>query len=223
MPPTANPNQNLPTARRILFADDDAAVYAVLDGASVPALLPRLAEWKPEHCCLYRGELPADLKRAAPYLVRLTPDSPFTGWVLSEGWGKHWGIFAVSFADFLTLRKHFRTFLMVNGPDGKPFYFRYYDPRVLRTYLPTCNAAESELVFGPVTFYAAEAKADGTLLRFRRGPSGPRCDTLPIAAEKPPAPEPGPGRMITLPGGRKVPMPDFSSAPGTASTSWADW
>ena len=35
-------------------------------------------------------------------------------------------------------------------------YFRYYDPRVLRVYLPTCNARELQTVFGPVLRYLVE-------------------------------------------------------------------
>ncbi len=48
-----------------------------------------------------------------------------------------------------SLRKHFRTFLMVKSPEGDRLYFRYYDPRVLRVYLPTCNADGNQLCFRP--------------------------------------------------------------------------
>ena len=48
------------------------------------------------------------------------------------------------------LRRHFRKFLKVEDPKGKSLIFRYYDPRVLRVYLPTCNAMELQTVFGPV-------------------------------------------------------------------------
>ena len=51
---------------------------------------------------------------------------------------------------------HLRTFLKVYGPDLTPLYFRYYDPRVLRTYLPTCNEQEMRTVFGPVLRYIVE-------------------------------------------------------------------
>ena len=150
-----------------LFAEEAANVYAVLDGASVPDLLTQLYELEPEFECLYRGELEPDVAEVAPYLVCLDPDSEFTRWLLSEGWGQHWGVFAASDADMRALRRHFRTFLIVYDPDGKPLYFRYYDPRVLRLYLPTCNDAELQTVFGPVVSYLLEDEDPKRLLRFQ--------------------------------------------------------
>ena len=140
----------LKVLREQLFAIPGAMVYAVLDGASVPELPQRLAQWQIESVCLLRGELPPDVAQTASYLAAFQPDTPFAELVLSEGWGKHWGIFVISNAHFRALRQHFRSFLMVYTPEGKPVYFRYYDPRVLRVYLPTCNTPELRTVFGPV-------------------------------------------------------------------------
>jgi hypothetical protein len=150
-----------------LFADEGAQVYAILDGASVEGLVPRLAE-AAEYVCLYAGELKPDMQAVAPYLIRLERGAPFTAWILEEGWGKHWGVFAAGAADLRALRLHFRRFLLVHDSNGKPLVFRYYDPRVLRTYLPTCNAEELDTVFGPVTHFYAEGEDPGELLCFRR-------------------------------------------------------
>jgi hypothetical protein len=151
-----------------LFEQEEGNVYAILDGASVPGLLEKLrAQPPPEYECLYRGEPTPDIAEVAPYLVRLKADTPFTEWVLREGWGKHWGVFAVTTADLLAARLHFRRFLRVYDPDGKPLYFRYYDPRVLRVYLPTCNASELSAFFGPVAAFVLEDEQPGTALRFR--------------------------------------------------------
>ncbi|MEE4378432.1 MAG: DUF4123 domain-containing protein [Candidatus Competibacteraceae bacterium] len=150
-----------------LTAVPDATVYVVLDGASAPDLPQTLARLGVESVCLYRGELEPDVAQMAPYLAVFKPDTPFAEWVLEEGWGKHWGIFAISNANFRTMRKHFRTFLKVYGPDLKPLYFRYYDPRVLRTYLPTCNAKELRTVFGPVIRYIVEDEEPVALLKFQ--------------------------------------------------------
>jgi len=46
------------------------------------------------------------------------------------------------------MRQHFRRFITVHDESGKPLLFRYYDPRVLRTFLPTCNAKELAEIFG---------------------------------------------------------------------------
>lgn len=150
-----------------LFGDDGAGVFAVLDGASVPGLPQALFEMKPEHECLYRGELAPDMAAVAPYLVRLLAESEFTKWVVEQGWGKHWGIFAASRADLRALRQHFRAFTTVYDEAGKPMYFRFYDPRVLRTYLPTCNPQELATVFGPVAAYLLEGEEPASMLKFR--------------------------------------------------------
>jgi Domain of unknown function (DUF4123) len=139
-----------------LFSGNGAKVFTILDGASIPDLLGNLAAFNPEHICLYRGELAQDMAQVAPYLCFLERDKPFTDWVLTNGWGEHWGIFGVTWADMKELRKHFRKFLTVYDESGKSLYFRYYDPRVLRMYLPTCNAGELKTVFGPVESYLVE-------------------------------------------------------------------
>lgn len=155
-----------------LFGDGAMPVYAVLDGASVPNLLHSLEQFEPDQICLYRGELGSELAEAAPYLVRLEPESAFTERVLREGWGRHWGIFVLAKADMRTLRRHFRSFLMVYDPDGRPLYFRYYDPRVLRIYLPTCNAEDGRLVFGPVSRYIMEGESPAEIIGFQLGEEG---------------------------------------------------
>lgn len=149
-----------------LFSTPGAKVYAILDGASVPQLPQVLARLEVEAECLYRGELEPELAAAAPYLALVPFDDPFTDWLLQEGWGKHWGVFAISHASLRELRMHLRTFLKVYGPDLKPLYFRYYDPRVLRNYLPTCNDKELQTIFGPVLRYMLEDNDAQRLLKF---------------------------------------------------------
>lgn len=135
-------------------------VFAVLDGASIKGLRTRLYETSPPHYCLFRGELEPDVAEMAPYLVGLIPGSPFTDWVLSESFGKHWGIFAQSRQSITEMRRHFRALIMVHDESGKPMIFRYYDPRVFKEFLPTCNAGELKTFFGKVDVFFAES-ADG--------------------------------------------------------------
>ena len=152
---------------KYLFSQPETNVYAVLDGASIEQLPQLFWEHEPENICLYRGELEPDMAAVAPYLVKLEYDHPFTKLVCEKGWGKHWGIFAITPAEvnIRDMRKHFRRFLMVYSPENKLIYFRYYDPRVLRVYLPTCNAEEIKYVFGPVGSYITEDE-DSTVLQF---------------------------------------------------------
>jgi len=153
--------------REHLFADPNASVFALLDGASVAGLVQKLWETKPEHYCLFPGELEPDMAEVAPYVVKLDPDAPFTQWVMDGAWGNHWGVFAVAPATGRQMRGHCRSLVEVFGPDGDPMIFRYYDPRVLRTFLPTCQAQELNEMFGPTLTYWAEAEDPDVLLCFR--------------------------------------------------------
>lgn len=141
-------------------------IYAVLDGAAIPDLRIKLHEMRPEHMCLYRGELKPDIQEVAPYLVRIVAGTEFSNWVLNEGWGKNWGIFAQSRYSLADVRKQLRAFLTVYDESGKPMLFRFYDPRVLRAFLPTCNNKELENFFGKVLNYALEDKDPQVLLNY---------------------------------------------------------
>jgi hypothetical protein len=167
---------------KYLFSEPATNVYTVLDGASMEQLPQLIWEHEPENICLYRGELEPDMAAAAPYLVKLEYDHPFTKLVCEEGWGNHWGIFALTPAevDIRALRQHFRKFLMVYNPDGKLIYFRYYDPRVLRVYLPTCNTEELGIVFGPVNSYIMEDGDSPILLRFGLKDEKLRTEKIPL-------------------------------------------
>ena len=145
---------------------DGANTFAVLDGASVPSLLEKLEQWQPEFVCLYRGDLNPDLAEVAPYLLRLESGTEIAEWILSKGWGNHWGIFAIAEADLQAMRQHLRRFLTVYDENGKPLLFRFYDPRVLGTYLPLCNEAELATMFGPVSAYLLESEHADRLLHF---------------------------------------------------------
>ena len=154
---------------RLLFAVPDINAYAVLDGASNPALLDHLQADQPEFVCLYRGELAPDVAKCAPYLIRLVQGTPFAQWIIDNCLGKHWGIFALSRADQRGLRQHFRKFNMVYDPDGnRSLLFRYYDPRVLRIFLPSCDKKQMAEFFGPVDAFFAEAEGGDGYLRFDR-------------------------------------------------------
>jgi hypothetical protein len=152
--------------RQFLFSDA-SRLYAVLDGVMVPGLPKRLYEGQVPNYCLLTGDLTPDLIFAAPYLVILTPDSKFADWVLSESRGKHWGIFAQSLRSMIEMRRHFQSLMQVYDERGNPMTFRFYDPRVLSKYLPTCNGGELRTVFGEVQTFYTESEDGKDLLRFR--------------------------------------------------------
>ncbi len=146
--------------------DTRTEVYAILDGARNEAIYPAVIGSRMLYSCLYRVPLPPVLAEAAPYLVQLIPNTPFTSWLLREGWGESWGIFLSSTASLQRLRGHFRQFLIVQDETGHSLYFRFYDPRVMRGYLPSCTKAELEYVFGPVQCFHMEAEDGASMLDY---------------------------------------------------------
>ena len=156
---------NLEKLTKYLFNGFDR-IYAVIDGASVPELQDKLFELQPEYFCLYRGELEPDIAEIAPYIIRIVPNTPLCDWVLEEGWGKHWGIFVQSKYSLAEMRKHLRKFLTVYDEAGNPLLFRFYDPRVLRTFLPTCTNEELKDFFGLALYYALEDENPNNIMSY---------------------------------------------------------
>jgi hypothetical protein len=146
-------------------------VWAILDCARDPKIWLALLESRLEFRCLYAGKLPRALEMNAPQLVELFPTSRLLQRWLDEGWGQAWGVF-VRIDDPANLRHHLRKFLKVQDEDGRRLLFRYYDPRVLRAYLPTCTPAETSFVFGPITAWIVEAEDATGVVEFVRSPSG---------------------------------------------------
>lgn len=141
--------------------DPALQLYAILDAARDTRIYHKLSEGEVEAVSLFRGEKARELAAVAPYLLTLERDHAFSEWLFTYGWGNSWGIIVESAADLAQLRRHFQSFIMVYDEAGKPLYFRYYDPRVLRVYFPTCNEKELETVFGPVdSFYVEGEKPD---------------------------------------------------------------
>ena len=152
--------------RQHLFSET-TRLYGVLDGIMVPGLPNRLYEGQIPNYCLLKGDLTPDLVHAAPYLVLLSPDSKFTDWVLSESIGKFWGIFFQSRHSIREMRRHFRAMSQAYDESGNRIAFRFYDPRVLRKYLPSCTPEELEAFFGKASTFFAEAEDRKNLLSFK--------------------------------------------------------
>ena len=142
-------------------------VFFVVDAARDKAIPDKVMAAGKEKVCLFRGEKAVELARVAPYLVKLESEGALTRWLIDKGWGNSWGIFLASRENFVQVRTHCRALLQVHDEEANPLLFRYYDPRVLRVYLPTCTAQELKLFFGPVSHIILEDEAPSTLLRYQ--------------------------------------------------------
>jgi len=142
-------------------------LYAILDACDAAVVPPKVNELGEENgVSLYRGEAEEDYWAIAPYLVRV--DASVLDWIVTTLWEEPWSIFVVAGADLETLRTHFRKFLTAQMPDGEKVYFRFYDPRVIQQFLPTCNDAELGEFFGSVQKFGCGLADQKVVTLFRR-------------------------------------------------------
>jgi pSer/pThr/pTyr-binding forkhead associated (FHA) protein len=140
-----------------VFARQKLPVFALLDAARSPRVLQTLRVHSELFYSLYDGPDGEVLDEVAPYLVQLQSRSPLLEALVREHWSESWGVFLWALTDLKALRRHLRRSLMVQDAKGKDMYFRFYDPRVLCVFLPTCTPAELAEFFGPIAAFLIES------------------------------------------------------------------
>jgi hypothetical protein len=139
-PATSNPLLQTRTASLEELRELAAAgrLYAVIDACDTPAVPEKARELgETRAVSLYRGTADEQYWAFAPYLFAV--DGDLLDWIATDLWTGPWGIFAVADGEIEAVRRHFRRFLLVQAPDGEQWYFRFYDPRVLPTFLETSD------------------------------------------------------------------------------------
>jgi Domain of unknown function (DUF4123) len=122
-------------------------LYAVIDACDTPAVPEKARELGDSRAVsLYRGSADEMYWAFAPYLFVV--DGDLLDWIVADLWTEPWGIFAVADKDLEAVRRHFRRFLLVRSPDGEQWYFRFYDPRVLKEFLSNGLRGELRALFG---------------------------------------------------------------------------
>ena len=137
--------------RASLWARQGSRVHAVIDGLVVPGIAERLrgaqlTGWD----CLQRGAMTVEAAERAPYLAELGEASAFTDWLLGEATPAYpgWGLLIISMHPLLAVREHCRSIGEVILPNGERRAWRWYDPEVLHTALPTLLAGQLDELFG---------------------------------------------------------------------------
>jgi pSer/pThr/pTyr-binding forkhead associated (FHA) protein len=136
------------------------ARFAVLDTARSERILVLLKESVEACRSLYEGLEGDALAHVAPYLVELPPGSGLLERLVREGWEKRWGIFIDFDGSFKELRRHLRRLLIVGDAESRQsYYFRFYDPVVLRAFLPSCSVKQRTEMFGEIRSFFTEGDA----------------------------------------------------------------
>lgn len=141
--------------------------FLLLDSARMSDAIEQAKEFAGEKSfiCLYKGLAEERLSGVAPYLFSYDSQE-FGEWHMKAGWGNAWGLFVSADLSLQDLSRHFRRFLMVKTEEGKQLYFRFYDPRVLRIFLPTCDTQQLKDFFGPIHFFFMEDEDPNFALKF---------------------------------------------------------
>ncbi len=164
-------------AARLWPAGQATHAYAILDAASCEGLLDKLyGKPRPWFECLFTGDLSPDMAHVAPYLAAMDKDGELMRWAVDDGWGQHWGVFLRSQADLPTLWRSLRTLTRIYDAEGRPVYFRFYDPRVLRRFLPTCSPEQLHAMFKLVDRYILESENPGEGLVYSLAGDGLACE-----------------------------------------------
>ncbi|MEP0847587.1 MAG: DUF4123 domain-containing protein [Phycisphaerae bacterium] len=120
------------------------------------------------HGTLMRGPLAPFVQHVAPHLVEIDIDTTYVDtWAGSLGQAA--GILLVTSAAPAELAAHLRSLFVVTDEAGEKYSFRFYDPRVTRLFLPTCDETQLREFFGPVRLVIVESTQRGTLLVYHVG------------------------------------------------------
>jgi hypothetical protein len=154
-------------------------LYGVVDAAQDCALAFEAKNgYGKEIRSLFQGNAAPALAQVAPYLVPIDPDSGYLrNW--AARFGKNAGVLLTTRATESELHGHLRDIFVVKDETGQEFFFRFYDPRVISTFLPTCTPLELTKFYGPVTTWCYEAVPQNAYLRFSL--SGTNLAAVPIS------------------------------------------
>lgn len=134
-----------------------SARYAVLDAARDYLTVGLARTVCEHHANLFAGPRARALEHVAPHLFRSDPHAILWEVALAPK-PAYVGILIEAPLTLDELRAHLRRFLTVRRQrDGRAVYFRYYDPRILVPFLPSCTPDELAAFFGPIHAFHCQA------------------------------------------------------------------
>lgn len=142
-------------------------LYAIVDAAHGSVVWEFLRRTEGLHQSLFDGESGEQLASAAPYLVAIDIHDPVLDVLIHDSWRQGWCTFVVSQSGFNELRNHLRDLLLVDeDQDEGLLYFRFYDPRVLRNFVPECDDDQLDELFECVDAFVVESAGTDEVFRF---------------------------------------------------------
>jgi Domain of unknown function (DUF4123) len=143
-----------------------SANYVVLDRARVLGKFEEGFNLNNSGLSLFYEKGEKIFSNAGPYLFKYDISTEFAKWLYEAGWGNFWGIFIATPLNFDNLLRHCRRFLKVKTEDKEQLFFRFYDPRVLKIFLPTCERDQIQEFFGEIDNFFVEGINRGEVNRY---------------------------------------------------------
>jgi len=164
-----SPGELLPWQSKLIASLESSCNFVVLDGAIGPAVRDLLNQAGVFYQSLYEGEQAVELAPFGPYLAEIKKGGKLMPFLIKVGWGKSWGVFLSCDLGFVDTRRHLRKFLLADIEGGQRVIFRFYDPRVMRIFIPTCDAGQRTEFFGKIQHFFVEAAAETIVNRYGVG------------------------------------------------------
>ncbi|MFD1747604.1 DUF4123 domain-containing protein [Rhizobium helianthi] len=143
-------------------------LYAVIDASRSPMTIPAaLQAMTDKVACLYRGQALEEFGDDTAWVAAINLDESVLDWLIDNGFGKRWSIFLRSSLQLADIVRHLRKFTVIQDDQGTTHFFRFYDPRTLRQYLPVFTTEQRTAFFrGVHTWYCENDVRPNELLKF---------------------------------------------------------
>lgn len=132
---------------------------------------------------LFTEDTDQQMNSVAPYLVPITFESsyPYPESEYLDLWaarlGRNAGILLLTDSGPENLRDDLSSAFQVADEEDNVFFFRFYDPRVLRPFLKICTLDEAKSLFGRIRRILVEGDSPGSVLLYRVNSDGVAVDS----------------------------------------------
>ncbi|MCD4732573.1 MAG: DUF4123 domain-containing protein [Bacteroidales bacterium] len=147
---------------------EECHLFGIVDSARNDEVFRYLVTGDVQYKSLFEDTMDVQSYGVSGFLVECKKESPLFRWMTTEAWGDSCCIYFTSKSSFDDLFSHFRKFNRVYLEGDDVVLFRFYDPRVLQTYLPTCNRVEIETFFGEVNSFFTESDKQEVIHVFKQ-------------------------------------------------------
>lgn len=160
----------------------DEILYAVVDAAKDYRLASAARDILGEPLRPLLTKAPRFMERVGPYVtpIRCAERGARYLELWAEYHGDNAGIFFFTRSWPQAVRSHLISIFEVYDESKQMFFFRFYDPRVIRDYLPTCTAKECREFFGPIRCFLVDGEEPDTMHLYRPGTSAVQLDRVPF-------------------------------------------